>query len=67
MKIILLWLACLAAASSVAQAQMTEVVLHRFTGADGASPEAGVTRDAAGNRVGNLTSKQAALRLHIGK
>ena len=48
----LLWLACLAT-PTVSQAQMTEVVLHRFKGgADGYSPLAGVIGDALGNLYG---------------
>jgi uncharacterized repeat protein (TIGR03803 family) len=52
----LLGLACLAAATGAASAQMTEVVLHNFCSlancADGETPYAGVIRDSDGNLYG---------------
>jgi uncharacterized repeat protein (TIGR03803 family) len=49
----LLWLACFASTVGVAPAQWTEVVLHRFYGAnDGRNPNAGLIRDSAGNLYG---------------
>jgi uncharacterized repeat protein (TIGR03803 family) len=55
----LLGLACLAAVSAAASAQVTEVVLHSFCSptncADGARP-AGVIRDSAGNLYGGTAA-----------
>ena len=60
----LLRLACLVAAAGAAQAQMTEVVLHKFNGADGATPAAGVIRDSAGNLYGT-TGRGGASNLGV--
>lgn len=49
----LLWLGCAATAAGVASAQMTEVVLRAFSGANGATPYTSVTLDSAGNIYGS--------------
>jgi hypothetical protein len=58
----LLWFACALAVVVVAPAQAPagEIVLHNFACPPGASPNAGVIRDSAGNLYGTATSGGAA-------
>jgi len=45
---------------AAAQAAWTETVLHRFTGHDGANPQAGLTFDTAGNLYGTTMAGGAS-------